>query len=176
VAGELDAEGDSGECDNSSAISPPTTSADACADVGLRLERKRQRELADVDLTSTPDEGGESGDSSSTRPADKTRRSDDVDNNSSRHAAAAAGNSGDALEATQPKKKQKGRTYHSRARAEQEVVPLAAPDKPPPRRCRRKSDEIYEEWEKADGRYMMTYQRPKESGQEASAAVGVRGK
>ncbi len=165
---ELEANRDSSGSDNSSAVSPSANSATVRANTRLWLERKRQRELADVDLTSAPDDGSE--------PAHKTRRRGSGNHGSGLHTAAAASNDDTASKATKQTKKKGGRIYHSRARAEQEVVPLPAPDKPPARRCRRKSDEIYEEWEKTDGRYIMTYRRPKECSNEASDAVNVRGK
>jgi hypothetical protein len=53
-----------------------------------------------------------------------------------------------------PKKKQAG-TNVSLAKAHQVVVPLAAPEKTQCRLQRQRSEEIHEEWKKADGRYKV---------------------
>jgi hypothetical protein len=124
---ELVANRDSSGSDNSSAVSLSADSAAIHAET--RLERKCQRELADVDLTSAPDDSRESGGGSNgSESACKTRRRGSSNHSLSLHAAAAASNDDTASKATKQTKKKGGRIYHSQVKAEREVVPLPAPD------------------------------------------------
>jgi hypothetical protein len=64
----------------------------------------------------------------------------------------------------------------SQAGAENDDASLATPDVSLGGRCRRRPDEIYDEWEKSEGRYCVAYPMPKASCQEQSAPLSVKGR
>jgi hypothetical protein len=63
-----------------------------------------------------------------------------------------------------------------RAKAVRKEVGLVAPDKPPAPRSRRRPDEIYEDWEKADGVCAVAYPKSLEPVADLSPAIFMSGK
>ncbi len=71
------------------------------------------------------------------------------------------GSRGGTSRRTPPKVQRGGRK--TQPKLDRQQIRLAAPDKLPPHRTRRRPDEIYETWERSDGKYMVTYPERDES-------------
>ncbi len=186
----------SGNSDNRTAAPPHPAAAAAAAaaaastEMRRQLERKRQRELADVDLVCAP--AGAKATDAARRSSRGSRPPDEDDPGrreaSSRSSRSSTSSSSNVAQTTTlpppPPKKKKACANGSRTKTSPVVVPLAELEKPRRRRrLRRESDKMYEEWEKADGRYKVAFRRPAESdrhpaesGRGTAAAFNVRGK